>query len=191
MNLPNKLTILRLIFVPFYVFFMLTDFFLLSSVVALVIFIAAGLTDTFDGRIARKQNLITNFGKFADPLADKILVSAAFVCAVYLGRMQAWICIVILAREFAVSGLRLVAASNNRVLAASKWGKLKTIFQMITCGFLTLDAQVLIERIGWSSAVYDVYHIVTIILIYISLALTLISMFDYFVKNRDCISTNK
>ncbi len=191
MNLPNKLTILRLILVPFYVFFMLTDFFMMSSVVALLIFIAAGLTDTFDGRIARKQNLVTNFGKFADPLADKVLVSAAFVCAVSLGRMQAWICVVILAREFAVSGLRLVAAGNNRVLAASKWGKIKTIFQMITCGFLTLDAQMLIENIGWSSVVYDVYHIVTIVLLYIALLLTIVSMIDYFVKNRDCISTNK
>lgn len=184
MNLPNKLTILRLIFIPFYVFFLLTDFFKFSSLAAALIFAAASLTDLADGKIARARNLITDFGKFADPLADKILVMSAMICFVKLGRLYAWVCIIILAREFAVSGLRLIVAPKGVVLAASKWGKYKTAFQMIMCVFMTLD----MEAFGVSGIALTIYSIVTMALMYVSLALTLISMIDYFYKNRGSIS---
>ena len=191
MNLPNKLTILRLILIPFYIFFLMTDFFPFTSHVATVIFIAACLTDTFDGIIARKYNLITNFGKFADPLADKILVVSAMVCFVALGRMPFWVCIVILAREFAVSGFRLVAAGNGVVLAASKWGKAKTGWQMAMSIMMTFDIVRLAAEQGWSQTVVTVYNIVTLVAMYGALALTLISMIDYFYKNRNTFTTDK
>ncbi|MDO4530323.1 MAG: CDP-diacylglycerol--glycerol-3-phosphate 3-phosphatidyltransferase [Lachnospiraceae bacterium] len=191
MNLPNKLTILRLVFIPFYVFFVMTDFFSFTSHVALVIFIIASLTDLFDGKIARKYNLITNFGKFADPLADKILVVAGMVCFVALGRLPVWVCIIILAREFAVSGFRLVVAANGTVIAASYWGKFKTTFQMIMICLMTFDMQRLVTEHGWSPVVWNVYHIVTIVIMYIALALTIISMIDYFYKNRAGFRTDK
>ena len=184
MNLPNKLTILRLIFIPFYVFFLLTDLFKFTSLIAAIIFGAASLTDLADGKIARARNLITDFGKFADPLADKILVMSAMICFVKLGRLYAWVCIIILAREFAVSGLRLIVAPKGVVLAASKWGKYKTAFQMIMCVFMTLD----MAAFGVSGAVLTIYNVVTMVLMYVSLALTIISMIDYFYKNRKAIS---
>lgn len=184
MNLPNKLTILRLIFIPFYVFFLLTSFFKLSSLVAALIFGLASLTDLADGKIARARNLVTDFGKFADPLADKILVMSAMVCFVALGRMPAWVCIIILAREFAVSGLRLIVAGKGVVLAAGRWGKYKTAFQMIMSVFMTLD----VSAFGLKGGLFKAYNILTLALMYISLALTIISMVDYFYKNRKSIS---
>lgn len=191
MNLPNKLTILRLVFIPFYVFFVMTDYFSFTSHVALVIFIVASLTDLFDGKIARKYNLITDFGKFADPLADKILVVAGMVCFVALGRLPVWVCILILAREFAVSGFRLVVAANGTVIAASYWGKFKTTFQMIMICLMTFDMQRLVVEHGWNPVVWKVYHIVTLVIMYIALALTIISMIDYFYKNRAGFRTDK
>ncbi|MBR3309104.1 MAG: CDP-diacylglycerol--glycerol-3-phosphate 3-phosphatidyltransferase [Lachnospiraceae bacterium] len=191
MNLPNKLTILRLVFIPFYVFFVMTDFFSFTSHVALVIFLLASFTDTLDGIIARKYGLVTDFGKFADPLADKILVVAGMVCFVALGRLPVWVCIIILAREFAVSGFRLVVASKGTVIAASYWGKFKTGFQMAMICLMTFDMQRLVTEHGWSPVVWNVYHIVTIVIMYIALALTLISMVDYFYKNRAGFSTDK
>lgn len=189
MNLPNKLTILRLVFIPFYVFFLMTDYFSFTSHVALVIFILASLTDTLDGMIARKYNLITDFGKFADPLADKILVLSGMVCFVALGRMPYWVCILILAREFAVSGFRLVLASKGTVVAASVWGKFKTVVQIIMLGFMTFDAERLVFEQGWPEVIWTVYHIVTVVLMYLALALTMISMIDYFYKNREGFTT--
>ena len=189
MNLPNKLTILRLVFIPFYIFFLMTDFFSFTSHVALVIFVLACATDTLDGIIARKYDLVTDFGKFADPLADKILVVAGMVCFVALGRLQFWVCIVILAREFAISGFRLVAASNGSVIAASYWGKFKTGFQMAMLCLMTFDMERLVAEQGWSPVVWNVYHIVTLVVMYIALALTIISMIDYFYKNRNSFTT--
>lgn len=189
MNLPNKLTILRLVFIPFYVFFLMTDYFSFTSHVALVIFILASLTDTLDGMIARKYNLITDFGKFADPLADKILVLSGMVCFVALGRMPYWVCILILAREFAVSGFRLVLASKGTVVAASVWGKFKTVVQIIMLGFMTFDAERLVLEQGWPEVIWTVYHIITVVLMYLALALTMISMIDYFYKNREGFTT--
>lgn len=188
MNLPNKLTILRLVFIPFYVFFLMTDYFSFTSHVALVLFILASLTDLLDGKIARKYNMITDFGKFADPLADKILVVAGMVCFVSLWRLPVWVCILILSREFAVSGFRLIVAAKGTVIAASYWGKFKTAFQMAMICLMTFDMQRLVLEKGWSPVIWDVYHIVTVVTMYVALALTFISMIDYFYKNRKAFS---
>lgn len=188
MNLPNRLTVLRLILIPFYIFLEMTDLFPFASHIAVIIFVAACLTDTFDGKIARKRNLITDFGKFADPLADKILVVSAMVCFVALGRMPFWVCIIILAREFAVSGFRLVVASKGIVLAASRWGKAKTGVQMAMCIQMSFDIVKLVNINCWSPVVILVYDITLNIAMYAALALTLISMIDYFYKNRQNFS---
>ncbi|MBQ4339728.1 MAG: CDP-diacylglycerol--glycerol-3-phosphate 3-phosphatidyltransferase, partial [Firmicutes bacterium] len=135
MNLPNKLTILRMVLIPVFMIFLMMGF----SYVAAVIFIVASLTDALDGHIARKYNLITNFGKIMDPLADKLLVTAALLCLVQLGHVAAWMVFVILAREFLIVSLRAVAASQGIVIAASKWGKLKTISQMAAVILLLLE----------------------------------------------------
>ena len=131
MNLPNKLTVGRIILVPFFVVALLANF-PLNNAVAMIIFVMASLTDMFDGKIARKNNQITTFGKFLDPLADKILVLAAMTMLVEMTKLPAWIPIIVLTREFMVSGYRLVAVEKGgKVIAASKWGKLKTVTQMI------------------------------------------------------------
>ena len=140
MNLPNKLTVLRVCMIPFFVVFMLTDLGgTYGNYIALAIFVVASLTDLLDGKIARKRNLVTNFGKFMDPLADKLLVCSALICLVEMGRLAAWMVIVIIAREFIISGFRLIASDNGVVIAASYWGKFKTTFQMIMIILLILD----------------------------------------------------
>lgn len=131
MNLPNKLTVARVIMVPFFVLFLMNITIPHHIVIALGIFALASFTDHLDGRIARKRNLITNFGKFLDPLADKILVISALACFVALGWTNVWFLIVIIAREFMVSAVRLIAADNGKVIAANVWGKIKTITQMV------------------------------------------------------------
>lgn len=171
MNLPNKLTVLRVIMVPFFVLFMLTD--LGGSAnkwIALAIFCVASLTDMLDGKIARARNLVTNFGKFMDPLADKLLVCSAMICLIPLGRLDAWIVIVIIAREFIISGFRLVASDSGIVIAASYWGKFKTVAQMAMI-------IVLIADFG------GVFGIVETVLIWGSLILTVVSLVDYVAKN--------
>ncbi|MBQ9867046.1 MAG: CDP-diacylglycerol--glycerol-3-phosphate 3-phosphatidyltransferase [Lachnospiraceae bacterium] len=174
MNLPNKLTILRVLLIPFYIFFLMTDVAGgASKWIALAIFVVASLTDFLDGYIARKYKLITNFGKFMDPLADKLLVCSAMICFVELGRMPSWIVVIIIAREFVISGFRLIAVEQGRVIAAGWWGKFKTAFTM----FMVIAMTVNIKEI----------EIVTIVLMYISLALTLISLVDYLYKNRDVL----
>ena len=131
MNLPNKLTVSRVIMVPFFVFFMLTDVGgAANKWIALALFCAASLTDMLDGKIARARNLVTNFGKFMDPLADKLLVCSAMICLIPSGDLEAWFVILIIAREFIISGFRLVASDNGIVIAASYWGKFKTVSQM-------------------------------------------------------------
>ena len=138
MNLPNKLTILRTVMIPFFILFLYTDWFHgYDKIIAAVIFIAASLTDMLDGKIARKYNLVTNFGKFMDPLADKLLVCSALIALVDLNKIAAWIVIIIIAREFIISGFRLVASDNGVVIAASYWGKFKTIpdaYDYLSCG---------------------------------------------------------
>ncbi len=177
MNLPNKLTIFRACMIPFFVFFMETSFFGdVSKFIAVTIFIVASVTDAMDGHIARKYNLVTNFGKFMDPLADKLLVCAALICLA--GVIPKWIVIVIISRELIISGFRTIAADNGVVIAASYWGKFKTIFQMIMIIWLILDFDFKLYQLGGQ------------LLIYISLALTVISMLDYVIKNRKVLSDN-
>lgn len=175
MNLPNKLTVLRVIMVPFFVFFMLTDVGgPANKWIALILFCVASLTDMLDGKIARKYNLVTNFGKFMDPLADKLLVCSAMICMIEMGKLPAWIVIVIIAREFIISGFRLVASDNGIVIAASYWGKFKTVFQMAMI-------IVLIADFG------GVFDVIAQVLIWIALALTVISLIDYVVKNKEVL----
>ena len=176
MNLPNKLTIFRVILIPFFVFFLLTDVLGANGdYLALVIFIVASLTDMLDGKIARKYNLVTNFGKFMDPLADKLLVCSAMICLVDLKLLPAWIVIIIIAREFIISGFRLIAAEHQIVIAASMWGKFKTTFQMLMVIVLILNVQM------------PFFQILGKILTYAALILTVVSLIDYIVKNKDVL----
>ena len=172
MNLPNKLTIFRVILIIPFVIIMLSNFLGdASKWVALAIFIIASLTDLLDGKIARKYNLVTNFGKFMDPLADKLLVSAAMICLVEMGKIPSWIVIVIISREFIISGFRLIASDNGVVIAASYWGKFKTVFQMVMVILMIAD----ISQI----------QILTTVIMWVALVLTVISLIDYLIKNKD------
>ena len=178
MNLPNKLTVLRVIMIPFFVISLLAfhgEVRLLRNLAA-AIFIVASLTDMLDGKIARKYNLVTNFGKFMDPLADKLLVCSALICMIELRELPAWMVIIIISREFIISGFRLVASDNGVVIAASYWGKFKTNFQMFMIIMLIID-------LGTSTAV-----MIENILIVIATALTIISLVDYLVKNKQVLS---
>lgn len=171
MNLPNKLTVLRVIMVPFFVLFMLTDIGgAANKWIALAIFCVASLTDMLDGKIARARNLVTNFGKFMDPLADKLLVCSAMICLITTGQLAAWIVIIIIAREFIISGFRLVAADSGIVIAASYWGKFKTVAQMAMVIILIADFG-------------GIFDVVGIVLIWLSLVLTIVSLVDYVAKN--------
>lgn len=183
MNLPNKLTMFRVILIPFFVFFLLAPYFEgYGNYIAVGIFIVASLTDLFDGRIARKYNLVTNFGKFMDPLADKLLVCSAMICLIDKEELASWIVIIIIAREFIISGFRLIASDNGVVIAASYWGKFKTTFQMLMVIVLLLD--ITLSKFAW-------LHILGIILTYVALILTVVSLVDYIAKNRDVLKEQK
>lgn len=174
MNLPNKLTILRMIMIVPFVVLMLggnADF------IALAIFIIASLTDLVDGKIARKYNLVTNFGKFMDPLADKLLVCSALIALIELGRIPAWVVIIIIGREFIISGFRLIASDNNVVIAASYWGKFKTTFQMVMVCLMIAN----IEQL----------QVLTDITMWVALVLTVVSLVDYLLKNKNVMSEQK
>lgn len=177
MNLPNKLTILRVCMIPFFVFFLLNTSISGSQYAAALIFIAASLTDTLDGYIARKYNLVTNFGKFMDPLADKLLVCSALIGFVELGRIPSWIVIIIISREFIISGFRLIAADNGIVIAASYWGKFKTVSQMIMAVLLIVHLE------------NPAYQMAEQAFIWISLILTVVSLLDYVIKNKEVLKT--
>lgn len=181
MNLPNKLTIFRVILVVPFVIALLGgnagwfgNNLLISEIVALAIFIIASLTDLIDGKIARKYNMVTNFGKFMDPLADKLLVSAALIVLVAMERIPAWVVIIIISREFIISGFRLVAADNRVVIAASYWGKFKTAFQMVMVCLMIVD-------LSW---IWPWMGIVTDVVMWIALVLTVVSLVDYLIKNK-------
>lgn len=175
MNLPNKLTILRIILVPFFVAILLGQpFGGASDWVALGIFVVASLTDLLDGQIARRCNMITDFGKFMDPLADKILTCSGMICLTALGRMPAWVVCIIVAREFAISGFRLVAAEKGTVIAASWWGKFKTVFQMAMILLMLANMEAL--------------QPLTDIVMWIATILTVVSLVDYIWKNRGVLS---
>ena len=174
MNLPNKLTMLRMIMVPFFVVVLLAQpFGAASDWIALIIFVAASLTDLADGRIARKYNLVTNFGKFMDPLADKLLVCSGMICLIALNRIPAWVVCIIVAREFTISGFRLIAAEKGTVIAASYWGKFKTTFQMIMVILMIANIPAL--------------QILTDIIMWIATILTIVSLVDYIAKNKDVL----
>lgn len=186
MNLPNKLTVFRVILIVPFVLLLLGGYaqwgwfvaifdgvIQYTDYIALAIFIIASLTDLLDGKIARKYNLVTNFGKFMDPLADKLLVCAALICLIELQRIPAWIVIIIISREFIISGFRLVAADNRVVIAASYWGKFKTTFQMVMVCLMIANI--------------DTLNILTQIVMWIAVALTVVSLVDYLVKNKSVL----
>ena len=171
MNLPNKLTVLRVIMIPFFVLALMMEGGTNQTyrMIAAAIFVIASFTDFLDGNIARKYNLVTNFGKFMDPLADKLLVCSALICLIELGQLPAWMVLIIISREFIISGFRLVASDNGVVIAASYWGKWKTVFQMISVVLLIFNIEAL--------------SMVTTAALWIALALTVISLVDYIIKN--------
>ncbi|MBQ2696901.1 MAG: CDP-diacylglycerol--glycerol-3-phosphate 3-phosphatidyltransferase [Clostridia bacterium] len=172
MNTPNKLTILRVLLVPVFMIFMLHNWFSFSRLIAAIIFVLAFATDWLDGYLARKNNQVTNFGKIMDPLADKMLTTAALVCLNVTGDVSAWVTIIILAREFIVSGVRISAASEGNVIAASIWGKAKTMWQFIA---LTLAI--------WFGA-----NLFIDICVWLAVVLTIVSGVDYLVKNAKYLS---
>lgn len=182
MNLPNKLTMLRIALVPVFVVFVSMQ----SAVyqwIALGLFVIASFTDMLDGRIARSRHMVTDFGKFMDPIADKMLVMSALIMLVEQGRMPGWVCMVMLAREFAVSGFRLVASSKGKVIAAGIWGKLKTVTQMV---YICM-ALILVPMYQLDPDVHSVWDVATQVIMYISMALTLWSGVDYIWQNREYI----
>ena len=176
MNLPNKLTVLRICMIPFFVAALLYEGGASRNmrILADILFIAASLTDLLDGKIARKYNLVTNFGKFMDPLADKLLVCSALICLIELGQLPAWVVIIIISREFIISGFRLVAADNGIVIAASYWGKFKTVFQMTAVILLIFNIPSL--------------ALLTNIVLAAAVVLTVVSLADYIVKNRKVLT---
>lgn len=190
MNLPNKLTVFRVILIVPFVLLMLGGYaqwgwFMAAfggiadntDYIALGIFIVASLTDLLDGKIARKYNLVTNFGKFMDPLADKLLVCSAMICLIELDRIPAWIVIIIISKDFIISGFRLVAADNRVVIAASYWGKFKTTFQMVMVCLMIANIEAL--------------NLLTQIVMWIAVVLTVISLVDYLVKNKGVLLDGK
>ena len=179
MNLPNKITVFRIFMIPFFVAFMLIKEIPYHEIIAGVIFIIAALSDLVDGKIARHYNLVTNFGKFMDPLADKLLVQSALLCFVANGLLPAWIAIVIMSREFIISGFRLVAADKGIVIAAGYLGKLKTVFQMVMSIMLIFHFY------------HPIWQFAEQIFIWGSLILTVVSLVDYFIKNKDVLKETK
>lgn len=173
MNLPNKLTIFRVILIIPFVVLLLMGF----DWIALGIFVIASLTDLIDGKIARKYGLVTNFGKFMDPLADKLLVCSAMIALIELERIPAWIVIIIISREFVISGFRLIASDNGVVIAASYWGKFKTTFQMLMVCLMIIDL--------------DKLRLLTNAVMWIATGLTIISLYDYIWKNKDIMKEMK
>lgn len=174
MNLPNKLTLLRVALIPVFILVLMTGYYWISA----IIFIAASLTDALDGYIARKYKLITNFGKIMDPLADKLLVTSAFVCLVQLGDVPAWMVIVILARELTITGLRAVAASEGIVIAAANSGKLKTVLQMLA-----------VIALLFQNYPFSLWHIpFADIVLWAAVLMTIISGAEYIIKNKQIFS---
>lgn len=175
MNLPNKLTLLRVFLIPFFVFFFYATFIPGHNWIALGIYIVACLTDMADGKIARKYNLVTSFGKFMDPLADKILVTTALILFTSDGRMNAVALIIIVARDFIVNGLRLIASDKGTVIAADIWGKIKTTVQMVMAVALLIHFD-----LQW-------WYILEQVLIWLAVLLTIVSLVNYLVKNRQVL----
>ncbi len=197
MNMPNKLTVLRLILVPFYVFFLLMPSIPHHYIIAILLFGAAAYTDHLDGKLARKYNMITDFGKFADPLADKIMILAALACFIQVGLTNAIVLIIIISREFIVTSIRLVASSQGKVVAANNWGKAKTISQ-IAAVLVVMLLQYILElhslkciTLGNVAACTYWFDIAGDILLWISVILTLLSGTIYVIQNFDFIKSAK
>ena len=176
LNLPNILTISRIVITPIFLFVILMESLQHRFLIACIVFAIGSITDAVDGHLARKHNLVTNFGKFMDPLADKLLVCSALICLSSLGKLATWIVLVIIAREFIISGFRLVASDNGIVIAASYWGKFKTVSHMAMIILLILDFQ------------NPVYYVLTQIVVWVGLALTVISLADYVWKNKQVLT---
>jgi CDP-diacylglycerol--glycerol-3-phosphate 3-phosphatidyltransferase len=196
MNLANKLTLIRIFLVPVFLVFIAVKDIPYGSFIATFIFILASLTDKLDGYIARSRNQITNFGKFMDPLADKLLVTAALISLVELHVVPSWAAVVIIAREFAISGLRSIAAAQGRVIAASWWGKIKTVIQIIAIILLLLkvnihDAKLLKIFVIDNHYLKEFFAIVPTIMLMIAVVVTLLSGYDYFKKNKEAVSIDK
>ena len=196
MNLANKLTLGRIFLVPIFLIFIAATDIPYGTFIATFVFILASLTDKLDGYIARSRNQITNFGKFMDPLADKLLVTSALVSLVELHVVPGWAAVVIIAREFAVSGLRTVAASEGNVIAASWWGKIKTVIQIIAIIVLLLQVNIgtmaaLQAKVDSSGFLKWCFTYMPQVLIAVAVIITIISGVDYFVKNKNSISTTK
>ncbi|MBB6630181.1 CDP-diacylglycerol--glycerol-3-phosphate 3-phosphatidyltransferase [Clostridium algidicarnis] len=196
MNLANKLTIVRIFLVPIFLIFITAQDIPYGTIIATVIFIIAALTDKLDGYIARSRNQITKFGKFMDPLADKLLVTAALISLVEYQIVPAWAAIVIIAREFAVTGLRTIAASDGNVIAASYWGKLKTVIQIIAIILLLLKVNIaaqpeLTDKVYNSNLLKGFFNWAPEIFLYLAVIITIISGLDYFIKNKNAISIDK
>ena len=196
MNLANKLTMLRIFLVPlFLIFISITDF-AYSTFIATGIFIIASITDQLDGHIARKTNQITNFGKFADPLADKILVLAAMLILVEFDKLPAWAAVIIIAREFAVSGLRTIAAAEGKVIAASMWGKVKTVIQIIAIILSLIKVNIstsayLTDLVVSNNLIKVIFDYAPTYSVILAVIITILSGVDYFAKNKNIVDTNK
>jgi len=185
MNLANKLTMIRIFLVPIFLLFMAVKDIPYGKELATIIFIVASLTDKLDGYIARSRNQITNFGKFMDPLADKLLVTAALVSLVELQMIPGWVAMIIIAREFAVTGLRTVAAAEGKIIAASKWGQLKTVIQIVAI------ITALIKLLNQNASFTTMLSTLTNVFMIAAVIITIISGVDYFVKNKGAIRVDK
>ena len=196
MNLANKLTLIRIFLVPVFLIFLAVKGIPYGTFIATFIFILASLTDKLDGYIARSRNQITNFGKFMDPLADKLLVTSALISLVELQVIPAWAAIIIIAREFAVSGLRSIAAAQGKVIAARWWGKIKTVIQIIAIILLLLQVNIgdslYLTKLVSNNAFWAVFFAnVPKIMLLAAVVITIISGYEYFVKNKEALTTDK
>lgn len=196
MNLANKLTLIRIFLVPVFLIFIAVKGIPYGSFIATFIFILAALTDKLDGYIARSRNQVTNFGKFMDPLADKLLVTAALICLVEMQIVPSWAAIIIIAREFAVSGLRTIAAAEGKVIAASWWGKIKTVIQIVAIVLLLLkvnigDSKYLSDLLIRSEFGEKFFNHVPGVMLIVAVAITIISGYEYFKNNKEAIAINK
>lgn len=196
MNLANKLTMLRIFLVPIFLIFIAMKGIPYGTILATLVFIIASLTDQLDGYIARSRNQVTTFGKFMDPLADKLLVTSALISLVELGLIPSYAAIIIIAREFAVSGLRTIAASEGKIIAASWWGKIKTVIQIIAIILLLIKVNIgtspyLASLINNNSAVNKFFEVAPSVFLYLAVIITIISGIDYFIKNKKVFSMTK
>ncbi|MDU1053561.1 CDP-diacylglycerol--glycerol-3-phosphate 3-phosphatidyltransferase [Clostridium baratii] len=196
MNLANKLTLLRMLLVPIFLIFIAINEIPYGTFIATFIFVIASVTDKLDGYIARSRNQITNFGKFMDPLADKLLVTAALISLVEFRVVPSWAAVIIIAREFAVSGLRTIAASEGKVIAASWWGKIKTVIQIVAIILLLIEVNIsqskyLFDLVTNSNFLINFFDYVPRISLDVAVIITIVSGYDYFRKNKGIISTNK